>query len=203
MNLGGNLPDHVAGPGCCNAAVEVNPLVSFERVFDPLSELSDFRWMHEELFSVQPLDEVALFHSSWCWDLQQVSFWGVPCQPSRVELEVDSSKLPVQVSGGNAVRLVGFPWGVKGAEPMHNAINSEASPKTSLVFLDSLRETRSRLVAAIDSVLTNSGQTQVLPSVVVPVAINVIDFQLAGIFVCHPHPNDAMSCVVLLIDVDP
>ena len=62
MNFGWYAPDHVTGPGCCNAAVEVNPLMSFERVFDPLPELFDFRWMHEELFSVQSLDEVALFH---------------------------------------------------------------------------------------------------------------------------------------------
>ena len=62
MNFGWYLPDHVAGPGCCNAAIQINPLVGFAWVFDPLFELSDLTGMNKELFSVQPLDEVALFH---------------------------------------------------------------------------------------------------------------------------------------------
>ena len=70
MNLGWYGPDHVAGPGCCGAAIKINPLVGSERAFDPLFELSDLRGMNEELLGVQSLDEVALFHSYESWDLR-------------------------------------------------------------------------------------------------------------------------------------
>ena len=86
MHLGWNLPDHVAGSGSCCTTVKIHPLMGFERVLDPLFELTDLRGMHEELFRVQSLDEIALFHvvsvgderllavfmAAVGWDLHQV-----------------------------------------------------------------------------------------------------------------------------------